>query len=108
LRQAARVFEGTHDFAAFSARRSAGDRDTRRRIDSIAVHSAGPEILMDFRGPGFLYKMVRIVTAAIVRHAAGRCPLMDLQERLQSGGPSFQHTAPAEGLCLEEVFYPPP
>lgn len=107
LRRAARVFEGTHDFAAFSARRPKGHDDTQRCIDSIAVHTAGAEIVLDFKGPGFLYKMVRIVTAAIVRHAAGRCDLEDLQERLERGTPSFSHAAPAQGLCLEEVFYPP-
>lgn len=106
LREAARMFEGVHDFAAFSARRSGSERHTQRLIDSITIHTANDEIVMDFRAPGFLYKMVRIVTAAIVRYAAGRCTLDDLRGRLDRGSPTFCHTAPAQGLCLEEVFYP--
>jgi tRNA U38,U39,U40 pseudouridine synthase TruA len=50
--------------------------------------------------------MVRVLTAAIVRHAAGRSDLEELAAKLRDGAPAFCHTAPASGLVLEKVLYP--
>jgi tRNA pseudouridine38-40 synthase len=106
LEAACGLFTGTHDFAAFSARRGKEPKSTTRTIHRIELESRGPEIQLRFEGTGFLYKMVRILAAAIVRHAAGRCDLDDLAKRLRTGSPVFCHTAPAAGLCLEKVHYP--
>lgn len=106
IRAACALFEGTHDFAAFSARRTKGPEPTTRTIHRIGVDFDDPKITLRFEGGGFLYKMVRILAAAILRHAAGRCDLEDLAARLRNGGPAFCHTAPAHGLCLEKVLYP--
>jgi tRNA pseudouridine38-40 synthase len=107
LRAACELFVGTHDFAAFSARRTKEPEHTTRSIHRIDAYFDEPKISLRFEGCGFLYKMVRILTAAIVRYAAGRCDLDELSERLRNGGPAFCHTAPASGLCLEKVIYPP-
>ena len=106
LEAACRLFTGTHDFAAFSARRLKEPESTTRTIHRIDPGFHGPEIRLRFEGTGFLYKMVRILTAAAVRHAVGRCALEELGERLRKGSPAFCHTAPAAGLCLEKVLYP--
>ena len=106
IRAACAVFVGTHDFAAFSARRTKEPEHTTRTIHRIDADFDGPKIQLRFEGGGFLYKMVRILTAAIVRHAAGRCELEELEARLREGAPAFCHTAPASGLCLEKVLYP--
>jgi tRNA pseudouridine38-40 synthase len=106
LEAASALFTGTHDFAAFAARRGKEPETTIRTIHHIACETRGPEIQLRFEGTGFLYKMVRILAAAIVRHAAGRCDLDDLAKRLRERSPAFCHTAPAAGLCLEKVLYP--
>lgn len=106
IRAACSLFEGTHDFAAFSARRTKEPEHTTRAIHRIDTHFDGPKIELRFEGGGFLYKMVRILTAAIVRHAAGRCDLDELAVKLRDGAPAFCHTAPASGLVLEKVLYP--
>jgi len=106
LEAACSLFTGTHDFAAFSARRGKEPATTTRTLHRIELESHGPEILLRFEGTGFLYKMVRILAAAIVRHAAGRCDLDELAKRLCERSPAFCHTAPACGLCLEKVLYP--
>lgn len=106
LEAAAKLFTGTYDFAAFSARRGKEEETTTRTIHRISIEACGTQIQLRFEGTGFLYKMVRILTAAIVRHAAGRCELEDLADRLRNGAPPFCHTAPAAGLCLEKVLYP--
>jgi tRNA pseudouridine38-40 synthase len=106
IRAACSLFEGTHDFAAFSARRTKEPEHTVRTIHRIEADFDGPKIELRFEGGGFLYKMVRILAAAITRHAAGRCGLEELTSRLREGAPAFCHTAPACGLRLEKVLYP--
>ena len=106
LRTACALFIGTHDFAAFSARRGKETGSTTRTIHAIDAIFEGPKIQLRFEGEGFLYKMVRTLTAAVVRHAAGRCECGELDAALRTGSPAFCHTAPAAGLCLEKVLYP--
>lgn len=105
LRAACELFTGTHDFTAFSARRSKEPESTVRTIHRIEPILEGQKIQLRFEGEGFLYKMVRTLAAAAVRHASGRCGLEELEERLRNGSPAFSHTAPASGLCLEKVLY---
>jgi tRNA pseudouridine38-40 synthase len=99
------LFVGTHDFSAFSLRRSKAPENTVRTIHSIEKHSTGERIDLTFTGEGFLYKMVRILSAAIVRHAGGKVEIEDLQARLHGDSQTFLHTAPATGLCLLRVIY---
>jgi tRNA pseudouridine38-40 synthase len=70
------------------------------------METDGPSISLTFTGDGFLYKMVRILTAACIRLAQRKAPLATLQSLLENGTPRFTHTAPAYGLCLVRVDYP--
>lgn len=105
MRSACVGFTGRHDFAAFCARGSKAPEPTTRTVPAIRVTRKGPEIAMTFHGEGFLYKMVRMLTASAVRCAAGRIPLQELQHRLDNAGPRINHVAPAGGLCLVRVTY---
>jgi tRNA pseudouridine38-40 synthase len=106
LRVAAALFCGTHDFAAFSAKRTPPPQSTVRTIHTLDIATEGQSISLTFTGEGFLYKMVRILTAAIVRHAQGKIPLSELAQMLEHQTPRFTHTAPAHGLFLVQVNYP--
>jgi len=99
------LFEGTHDFAAYSAKRSKAAERTVRTVSSIRFHREGERVTLTFSGEGFLYKMVRMLSAAVVRCAAGKILLADLALPLHEGQPRFSHVAPAEGLNLLEVSY---
>lgn len=105
LQRACGIFVGTHDFAAFSLRRTNRVEDTVRTIHSIECDRVGEKIELLFSGEGFLYKMVRILSAAIIRHACGKVELKDLVDRLRGESKSFMHSAPAAGLCLVRVVY---
>jgi tRNA pseudouridine38-40 synthase len=105
LQRACELFTGTHDFAAFSLRRSNGPEQTVRNIHSIENQIAEQKIELIFEGEGFLYKMVRILSAAIIRHASGKVEIDELAVQLRSTTPAFMHTAPAAGLCLVRVIY---
>jgi len=105
LREAAKIFEGSHDFAAFSANRGAPARDTHRRVREVSVSQKGTLLTLTFEGEGFLYKMVRMMAGATVRAAQGREAVEGLRQRLADAGPRWNHVAPAGGLYLVKVLY---
>ena len=107
MRAAAAPLLGQHDFSAFRA----GDcpaRTTVRRIDRLSVEpgEAG-EIVIEVRGTAFLKHMVRNIVGTLIEVGRGRrpgdlTPLLASRDRRLAG-----QTAPAHGLCLVEVYYPP-
>lgn len=110
LKIAAGLFEGTHDFKAFQA---AGTTitDTVRTIDKVHVlDNTDDQILtLTFKGRGFLYRMVRMITGTLLRAGRGTLSLSEVEAALslashKASGP----TAPPHGLCLEKVFYDEP
>lgn len=108
LRRAAAVLRGRHDFRGFAANRGAPVRDTRRHVRSIRVLVRGPEIILRFEGDGFLYKMVRMLVAAMVRVGQRRATPADLEARLAGRtGDLPRMVAPPDGLCLRRVAYAP-
>ena len=107
LRQAAKVLEGTHDFASFAANRGKPETDTVRTIHGIEVHARGAAITLRFQGNGFLYRMVRLLTGSMIRTAQGRMESGWLESLLAAPGVrKTKHLAPAEGLYLTRVIYP--
>src|SRR5215475_11436088 len=64
LRQAAKHFVGTHDFAGFAANRGNPEKSTVRTIHSIQVRQKGSCVTITFDGDGFLYKMVRLIVGS--------------------------------------------
>ena len=105
LRRAAVLFTGRHDFGAFSANRGKAVRETVRTIRKITLSSRTGLIILTFEGDGFLYRMVRMVAAAMIRVAQNREDLESLRARLERAAPRWNHVAPAEGLYLTRVMY---
>lgn len=71
---AAKLFEGEHDFTAFSANR--GDPKSEpdhkvRVVSKVSVSFRSDFIELTFTGNGFLYKMVRMLVGAIVKAGQG-------------------------------------
>lgn len=106
LRCAAKILAGRHDFRGFSADRGTPSRDTHRHLRRVSVVREGPLIRLRFEGDGFLYKMVRMLVAAMVRVAQGKASLEDLRNRLacREGGIP-RDVAPPDGLYLVHVRY---
>jgi tRNA pseudouridine38-40 synthase len=110
MQQAARCFEGRHDFAAFQ---STGGRVTTtvRTVESsrLTVKSRPEgcqEIVYAITGNGFLRHMVRAIVGTLIDVGAGRLNAGAIEgiihsRRRQSAGP----TAPARGLFLVGVTY---
>lgn len=107
LKEAAALFQGTHDFKAFQAAGS-DVKETTRTIDQIKVLEEKEAALLKiyFTGSGFLYRMVRLITGTLVRVGRGKLEISAVKEALNGGSPAAAGpTAPAHGLCLENIIY---
>jgi tRNA pseudouridine38-40 synthase len=105
MRRAARAFEGKHDFKAFAANRGKPEKDTTRTIYKLAINKKGSVITLRFHGDGFLYKMVRLMTGALVKTGQGRAPEEKIASYLEGSAGKCGFAAPAEGLYLARVIY---
>jgi len=105
MREAARALEGRHDFKNFAANRRKMENDTVRTIHSVRVSKKGPVITLRFHGDGFLYKMVRLMTGALVKTGQGRAPAESIAAYLNGNTGKCTYAAPAEGLYLARVIY---
>ncbi len=105
MQEAADLLVGEHDFQAF---RTTGcvARSTVREIYQVDVTAEHEFIYLDFRGSGFLRNMVRMLVGTLAEIGQGKRSLSDM-EKLLGGedGLSSGATAPAQGLCLQEVWY---
>lgn len=106
------LYEGTHDFRAFSAKRHDGKdeaRDTVRTLSLTRASSRTSETLtIEFRGNGFLYKMVRFLVGSAVYCMKGRISREELSRLLEGGTGEAKapYCAPPDGLSLVGVHYP--
>jgi tRNA pseudouridine38-40 synthase len=105
LRKAMAELVGEHDFRAFCASRGKPSHDTKRTIQEASLRQRGQLLTLTFQGDGFLYKMVRMLSAAIVRVAQRRHTLETLQRQLTTGTPKWSQVAPPDGLTLLRVLY---
>ena len=108
MRAALHLVVGRHDFAAFAANRGPGGapKTTIRTISRATVTRRGALLIFEFEGDGFLYRMVRLLTGAVVRVGQGKAT-RDWIERLLAKPSSAKnhYLAPAEGLYLKRVIY---
>lgn len=117
---AARLLEGTHDFAAFQSvgtdvpdtvRALQSSRVTAAPTDSDVVlrgliPAAGHLLVYEVCGSGFLRHMVRSMVGTLVDIGLGRASSASMQDVLESRDRARAgRTAPAEGLILVSVTY---
>ncbi len=105
MNRAAADFIGTHDFAACCAAGS-DVQDTVRTVRDCRVERQGELLLFSVEADGFLYNMVRIMVGTVLEIAEGRMAAESIPAMLASGNRAMAGpTAPAKGLCLQEVYY---
>lgn len=108
MTEAARAFVGRHDFKAFSANRGTPVTDSLRTIHNVRLRKSGALITIEFDGEGFLYKMARMLTAALVQAGHGKISEAEIRQRLAKKSrqnSSSREVAPACGLFLVRVRY---
>lgn len=115
MAQAARSFEGEHDFSSFAAS-SGTEEDDRDRLMTRVILSSElvreperAEIVYAVRGISFLRYMVRKIVGTLLEVGKGRLSpadipaLFEARERSRSGP-----TVPPDGLYLVSLEYPDP
>ena len=107
VRRALLTLPGRHDFAAFQA--SGGTaRTTVRTLREAGLSIDGNEWTLTVSGDAFLYNMVRIIAGTVAEIGLHKLApdafekAFETKDRLMLG-----MTAPAHGLELTRVFYPP-
>ena len=106
LQEVARLFIGTHDFAAFGTPPRAGG-STMRIVFEADWAQNGPDLSFVVSANAFLYRMVRRMVFTQVSVAQGKLDLQDIARNLQQAPPRMvQGLAPPQGLTLVAVVYP--
>lgn len=105
MQQVAQGFIGQHDFAAFRTSGCSADT-TVREIFSIDFSEDDLLLHIDICGSGFLRNMIRMMVGTLVQIGRGKRPVSAIQVLLENADsvPS-PLTAPAQGLCLMEVWF---
>lgn len=99
------AYEGEHDFASFQAA-GAVVKSTVRKLFKVEVRKAGKLVYLTFRGNGFLYHMVRIMAGTLLEVGLGKRLPEEVEQILRACDRKLAgFTAPARGLCLEQVEY---
>lgn len=105
MRRAAQLLCGTHDFRSFCANRRY-KKSTVRTVSSIEIQVDGDTMTLTFRGDGFLYHMVRILTGTLLEVGMGERRAEEMPGILAALDRSAAgKTAPAQGLSLVRVEY---
>ena len=110
MREAARVFEGEHDFTAFAAadKLDGHEKCRVRRIFRSELVRSGDALLYTVRGSGFLKHMVRNIVGTLIETGRGNIAAPEVARLLSGDVPGKSGpTAPAKGLTLQSVEYPP-
>ncbi|SEG99685.1 tRNA pseudouridine38-40 synthase [Nonomuraea solani] len=107
LNAAAARLLGEHDFAAFCKKREGAT--TIRELQRLEwVRSPDGVLVATVVADAFCHSMVRALVGSLLAAGDGRRPVEWPGEVLaRAVRDSGVHVAPAHGLCLEEVGYPP-
>ncbi len=105
LREAAALIPGTRNFKVFHFKTSEEKSRTVTSVD--VVESAAGTVMLRFVGAAFARHMVRMLVGAATAVARGEVPIDDLVRGLDDQRNFHCPTAPAEGLTLWSVNYPP-
>ena len=105
IEKAAEAFIGTYDFSGFKSAGSMSS-NTVRTIYELSIEKEKELIRFNYKGSGFLYNMVRIITGTLLYTGIGRIDPDDIKDIMMSVDRDRAGlTVPACGLYLEEVYY---
>lgn len=106
IKQACKLFEGTHDFTSFCSARSTVKGTKVRTLYEVSCEKQADEIVFILRGNGFLYNMVRIIVGVLLDVGGGKLSMNDIEEMFRKKDRSAAgKTVPPTGLFLWTVKY---
>ena len=105
MKEAIKVFLGTHDFRAFVTE-SKEKENCVRTIVYANVEQEQDKIIITFQGDGFLRYQVRNMVGILIRVGENKISTEDVERILESKDRTTTgKTAPPEGLYLTKVSY---
>lgn len=107
MKEASRVFLGSHDFTSFAHGKLHPDKPRVRRIDAIDFEDDGRDVKVTFEGNGFMRYQIRMMMAVILRAGEGLLTPAEIQAMLEARDKeASRFNAPAKGLYLVHALYP--
>lgn len=106
MRSAASHIEGTHDFKCFETAGGTPRETTVRTVYRLDISEDADSVMIEIKGDGFLYNMVRIIVGTLVEVGRGRLQAEEIPQIIESrdrGRAGF--TAPPQGLYLKEIYF---
>ena len=104
MKAAADHLLGEHDFSAFCGNPKF-KKSTVRFVRAIVIEKTGEEIRISVTGNGFLHSMVRIIVGTLIEAGRGERTPDSVPELFGGKRSDAGFLAPAQGLCLQEVYY---
>ena len=104
MERAAALLEGEHDFSAFCGNPKF-KKSTVRCIRSVQICKDGQQLQIFFTGDGFIYNQVRIMVGTLIEVGKGQRSAESIPSLFGGKRSEAGFLAPAQGLCLMEVFY---
>lgn len=105
MKEASKFLIGEKDFQVFSSARN-NKKNTVKTIENIEILSENNEILIRFKGNGFLYNQVRIMVGTLIEIGLEKHKPNYINDIFNKKERSFAgRTIPPHGLYLEKVYY---
>ena len=104
MERAAALLEGEHDFSAFCGNPKF-KKSTVRCIRSVQICKDGQQLQIFFTGDGFIHNQVRIMVGTLIEVGKGQRSAESIPSLFGGKRSEAGFLAPAQGLCLMEVFY---
>ena len=104
IREAMTYIVGTHDFKSFSKNKTV--KTTVRTIEEFELNIKDGILEFRIKGTGFMYNMVRIIVAIMLKVAEGKLEPSDVLRIIDGKQRTLAPwVAPAAGLYLWKVYY---
>ena len=104
IREAMTYIVGTHDFKSFSKNKTV--KTTVRTIEEFELNIKDGILEFRIKGTGFMYNMVRIIVAIMLKVAEGKLEPADVLRIIDGKERTLAPwVAPATGLYLWKVYY---
>ena len=107
MNRAARLFEGTHDFASFAAATN-DESSTIRRVESARVYRRSDNrVIFDVRANAFVRQQIRRMVSTLIAVGNGSSSIDWVEHLVEAPARnSATQNSPPQGLTLLRVAYP--
>lgn len=114
MKEAAKFFEGEHDFSVYTARLQENTQSVRTikcceiRQNTILEANFFPatSYALHVRGKGFMRYQIRMMMGALIQLGMGKLSLSDIKESLRENSTlQLTYVAPGSGLLLNELHF---